>query len=58
MKIALILTNSVHPDEMPHTAAFHQGLQCLPNTHLEIKIQWVKKHIDFPTAVRHMTQKR
>ena len=24
------LTNSVDPDEMPHYAAFHLGLHCLP----------------------------
>ena len=23
------LANSVDPDEMPHNAAFHQGLHCL-----------------------------
>ena len=23
------LTNNEHPDEMPHNAAFHQGLHCL-----------------------------
>ena len=25
-----ILTNSVDPDEMPHYAAFHLGLHCMP----------------------------
>ena len=25
-----VLANSVDPDEMPHHAAFHQGLHCLP----------------------------
>ena len=25
-----ILANSVDPDEMPHSVAFHQGLHCLP----------------------------
>ena len=25
-----ILANSANPDEMPHYAAFHQGLHCLP----------------------------
>ena len=55
MKLVLILANSAHPDEMPHTVAFHHGLHCLLNTHLEIKIQRVKKHRDFPTVVRHMT---
>ena len=24
-----IIANSEDPDEMPHKAAFHQGLQCL-----------------------------
>ena len=24
-----IFTNSIDPDEMPHDAAFHQGLHCL-----------------------------
>ena len=27
--IVLILTNSEDKDEMPHCAAFHQGLHCL-----------------------------
>ena len=25
----LILANSEYPDEMPHDAAFHQGIHCL-----------------------------
>ena len=25
-----ILANSENPDEMPHYAAFHQGVHCLP----------------------------
>ena len=29
-KIKFVLTNSVGPDEMPHYAAFHLGLHCLP----------------------------
>ena len=29
-KIDLVLANSADPDEMPHNAAFHLGLQCLP----------------------------
>ena len=28
--IVSVLANSVDPDEMPHHAAFHQGLHCLP----------------------------
>ena len=31
LKIAYILANSADPDEMPPYAAFHPGLQCLPN---------------------------
>ena len=27
----IILANSEGPDEMLHSAAFHQGLHCLPN---------------------------
>ena len=29
MNIIFVLTNSVDPDEMPHYAAFHQGLHYL-----------------------------
>ena len=30
LKIVFILANSVGPYEMPHNAAFHMGLHCLP----------------------------
>ena len=30
LKVNLILANSADPDEMQHHAAFHLGLQCLP----------------------------
>ena len=30
MKVVLIITNSVGPDEMQHYAALHLGLHCLP----------------------------
>ena len=30
LTVVLILANSAYPEEMPHFAAFHQGLQCLP----------------------------
>ena len=30
------LTNSVHPDEMQHYAAFHLSLHCLPKYHLGV----------------------
>ena len=30
LKIDFVLANSVGPDEMPHYAAFHLGLDCLP----------------------------
>ena len=30
LKIKLVLANSADPDEMPHYAAFHLGLLCLP----------------------------
>ena len=30
VKINFVLANSADPDEMPHKAAFHQGLHCLP----------------------------
>ena len=29
-KIVFILANCADPDEMPHNAAFHLGLHCLP----------------------------
>ena len=29
LKIEFVLANSADPDEMPHKAAFHLGLQCL-----------------------------
>ena len=31
-----VLANSADPDEMPHYAAFHQGLHCLPKSHLGV----------------------
>ena len=34
MKIDFVLANSADPDEMPHYAAFHLSLHCLPYTHL------------------------
>ena len=36
------LANSVDPDEMPHNAAFHQGLHCLLHQNLssEKEIQY------------------
>ena len=30
LKIVFIFANSADPDEMPHYAAFHLGLHCLP----------------------------
>ena len=30
LKTDFISANSADPDEMPHYAAFHQGLRCLP----------------------------
>ena len=30
LKIDFVLANSAEPDEMPHHAAFHLGLYCLP----------------------------
>ena len=30
LKIVFVLANSVYPYEMPHYAAFHLGLHCLP----------------------------
>ena len=30
LKINFVLENSADPDEMPHYAAFHLGLHCLP----------------------------
>ena len=44
LKIVYILANSADPDEMPHNAAFHLGLHCLPK-YLFICIQNEKGHI-------------
>ena len=30
LKIVFVFANGVDPDEMPHYAAFHLGLHCLP----------------------------
>ena len=30
LKIIFVLANSVDPNEMPHNAAFHLGLHCMP----------------------------
>ena len=30
MKNDFVVANSADPDEMPHDAAFHLGLHCLP----------------------------
>ena len=30
LKIIFVLANSLDPDEMPHNAAIHLGLHCLP----------------------------
>ena len=30
LKVVFVLANSVDPDEMPHNAAFHLDLHCLP----------------------------
>ena len=30
LKIDFVVANSADPDEMPHYAAFHLGLHCLP----------------------------
>ena len=30
LQVNFILANTADPDEMPHYAAFHRGLQCLP----------------------------
>ena len=29
-QLVFVLANTVDPDEMPHDAAFHLGLHCLP----------------------------
>ena len=30
LKVDFVIANSADPDEMPHYAAFHLGLHCLP----------------------------
>ena len=32
--LSVISSNSAGPDEIPHPAAFHLGLRCLPKVHL------------------------
>ena len=43
LKIAVALTNSVDSDEMPHVAAFHLGLHCLPKYSLGVTSSHVVK---------------
>ena len=45
LKIVFVLANSVDPDEMPHSNAFHLGLHCLlqcHSTHLGDIVQCTK----------------
>ena len=41
LKIDFVLANSAEPDEMPHYAAFHLGLYCLP----KYLLSWMKVEI-------------
>ena len=36
LKIVVFKANSADPDEMPHYAAFHLGIPCLPRTHVGV----------------------
>ena len=36
LKIDFVFANSANPDEMPHYAAFHLGLHCLPKHPIRI----------------------
>ena len=41
------MTNSEDPDEMPHKAAFHQGLHCLLRQNQETKSIFRERNIFF-----------
>ena len=41
LKIVFILANSAYPNKMPHYAAFHLGLHCLPK-HLFMSVPHTK----------------
>ena len=43
MKIFLTVTNSVDPSEMPPYAAFHQGLHCLQNSCLGVRVNLFRR---------------
>ena len=36
LKVVFVLANSVDSDEMPHSAAFHLGLHCLPKNRFRV----------------------
>ena len=42
----ILLANSVDPDEMPHGAAFHLGIHCLPKCTFRSKgAQWLSGRV-------------
>ena len=51
MKIDFILTNCADPDEMPHLAAFHLDLHCLPKYLFQGVLVFLKmiKYVTFMT---------
>ena len=43
--------NSEDPDEMPHNAAFHQGLHCLPRQNRSSEVKYFLTFNNFLTGV-------
>ena len=46
IEIPVVNANSVDPDQMPHSMASDQGLNCLPITILGLsRLKWVNSHV-------------
>ena len=55
LKIFLVLANSVDPDEMPHCAAFHLGLQCLSKVHIFQSSYFICNHLQSHIYIHTIT---
>ena len=43
IEIPVLNTNSVEPDQLPHSAVSNLGLHCLQRSHLwDARLEWVK----------------